>query len=227
MKTIILIGGHARSGKNTFGNFLEEEFKKHNISVQQDSFASEVKKWCQEDFKYFIEYINNYVEKIKSQIGVIITVNKNTNIEVNSFIENLLNQLKTKDENWFENKTPITRILLQTYGTEIFRKRVNNNWWANQLKERFIKSNNEITIVTDVRFPNEIEIFNEVDKYNVITINIKRNVFIDDPKITKHDSEIALDNWNEWSYIIDNNSTLEELKNASIIVVNDILKEFF
>jgi len=125
-----------------------------------------------------------------------------------------LEELITKDENWYENKNPITRILLQTYGTEIFRKRVDQNWWVKQLKNRVLQSNSDIILITDVRFPNEIECFKkDIPKdFTVTTIRINRNLNRE-ASFNEHESENALDNYNEFDYVIDNNGTLEDLKN--------------
>ena len=65
-------------------------------------------------------------------------------------------------------------------------------------------------IITDTRFPNEIE---AVKKRGGITIRVNRDYVLtggpEDPK-KQHESETALDNA-EFDYVIDNNGTIEEL----------------
>ena len=217
------MSGKARSGKNTFGNFLMEEFKKQNLNVKQEAFADGVKNGSKADFKPLTDFLNEFVEHIKAQIGPMLSFNKNAPVDTYMKVEELLNQLKTKDENWFEEKTPVTRLILQAYGTEIFRKRVDMDWWAKLLKDKFLKSDADITIVTDCRFPNEIEVFNDAQDYRVITIKIERKVPTASV-VAAHDSETALDNWTAWNYIIDNNNiSMEELRESAITVAKDIL----
>lgn len=224
MKTIVLVSGKARVGKNTFGNFIAEEFQNNKLSVVQDAFANGVKNGSKEDFKPLTTWLNEYVEQIKGQLGALVSFNKNTPLDPYLKIETMLNILKTKDENWFEDKTPITRFLLQAYGTEIFRKRVDSDWWAKQLKKRFIESDKDVTIVTDVRFPNEIEVFNDPNSYNIITIRVERSIE-QNSQVAAHDSETALDKWSSWSYIIDNDSNMEDLKSAAQTITKDILSD--
>ena len=222
MKTLILIAGHMRSGKNTVGDMLSELFKKHDLTVTQDSFANGVKTGAIEDFKPLIDFLNDYADKLKSQIGSLTGFNKNLPEGPFAMIDSMLNQIRTKDDNWYNEKTPITRFLLQIYGTNIMRNRIDIDWWAKQLKERFISSISDITIVTDVRFPNEIEIFANPQDYRVITIRVERNIN-NNSVMASHESEIALDNWTSFDYIIENNSTLDELKCSVKTVVDDIL----
>jgi len=226
MKTIVLVSGKARCGKNTFGNFIAKEFENRNLSVIQDAFANGVKNGSKEDFKPLTNWLNEYVEQIKGQLGALVSFNKNAPLDPYLKIESMLNILKTKDENWFEDKTPITRFILQAYGTEIFRKRVDTDWWSKQLKKRFIESDKDITIVTDVRFSNEIEVFNDchICNYKIVTIRVERSI-AQNVSVASHDSETALDNWTSWTYIIDNDSSLEDLKSAANTIANDILSE--
>ncbi|MEM4261041.1 MAG: hypothetical protein QXG00_07405, partial [Candidatus Woesearchaeota archaeon] len=178
MKTLILISGKAQSGKNVLANFLTDAFKNKGISVKQESFANGVKEGCKQDFQTLVEYLNNFAERLKVQIGALMDFNNKYNVN-NAYIisiNSLIDKLKIDPNiNWFENKTDITRIILQLYGTEIFRKRVNTDWWAEQLKKTWIASNNLFTIVTDCRFPNEIEVFNNLDtnKYKIVTIRVQ------------------------------------------------------
>ena len=69
-------------------------------------------------------------------------------------------------------------------------------------------------IISDVRLVNEIEYFKNISNLEVITIRVncdssKRSLT---DKEKKHHTEIALDNYNRFDYIIDNkfNNTLEK-----------------
>ena len=200
VKNVILISGKLQSGKNTFTDMLIKELQPTGLKVGFDFFAKPVKDQSKEVFENLINYLNEISEKYN------------------------IPELKTVDENWYEDKNKITRILLQTYGTKIFRELVDPAWWENLLRERIcIDRNEEILFITDVRFKTEIsttinkEPFERhgvtiVPKYNVIKIRVERDNFErpDDPIYTDK-SEIDLDDYSEWDLVIKNNSDLSSL----------------
>jgi len=218
MKKVILLSGKIHSGKNQFAEFLKKELQRKGLKVSQDLFARSLKDNCKEDFQKLVSVLDYIAEDIKAQIGLFVD---QRHIMLNPTIlrnfENSVNKLKIKDENWYENKTDITRIILQLYGTEIFRKRVDRDWWVKQVKNRCVASNDDIVIITDCRFPNEItEMI--CDNYETIAIRIYRNINTQE-QIACHDSETALDGWGEFDFVVENNGTLEELRcSASTIV---------
>ena len=59
-------------------------------------------------------------------------------------------------------------------------------------------------IISDVRFPNEAK---AIKDKGVILIRINRP----GNDTGKHLSEIALDDYKNWNYVIDNNGTIEDL----------------
>ena len=65
-------------------------------------------------------------------------------------------------------------------------------------------------IITDTRFPNEIKAVKNKDG---ICIRIFRTNSELQNK-PEHESETALDSYNDWDYIIDNNGSIDELINS-------------
>ncbi len=214
-KIVILISGKIKSGKNQLADFMKEYFEKQNLKVSADYFAKAVKDGCKEDFKKLADELNNYVIELKRVI-----ISKYNYI--NEILDSKIDELKISDENWYENKTFITRAILQLYGTEIFRNRVDSDYWVKQVKDKCEKSDSDIILVTDTRFPNEItEMYS--DNYDLITIRLLRDINKDKSK--NHYSETALDDWNEWTYIIDNKrNSLKSFQKQVIMVAEDILK---
>ena len=159
MKKIILVSGKLQSGKNQFTDYLKEYLEKSKNNVTTDLFAKDLKNGCKDDFKNLSEVLANISEEIKTMVNTFDNIKFTT--AYTALINSVCNKLIVKDENWYENKNEITRSLLQIYGTEIFRKRVNDNWWANQVRQRCENSNHDFTIITDARFPNEIEVISE------------------------------------------------------------------
>ena len=177
---VVLVSGKLQSGKNTFTDFLIDEVKKYK-TIDFEYFAKPVKQECREVFKTLINYLNDLSIKYN------------------------IKELHTEEESWFEKKNEITRILLQTYGTDIFRDKVDSNWWAKKLKNKILKRTEDVIVITDVRFKSEIETLYSLEEHNIelIKIRIERNNFVrDDNPIHTHQSEIDLDDFDN-IYIAD------------------------
>jgi len=224
MKKVILISGRMQNGKNTFANFLQEKFEKLNFKVSQDYFAKDLKNICKNDFQKLTIVLDSIADEIKSQIGLFVDLRQLILAPsiLNKINENV-DKLKIKNENWFNDKTPITRSLLQIVGTDIIKKRVDDNYWVKQVKDRCIASNDDIIIVTDCRFPNEItEMI--CDEYETVVIRINRDINTQE-LIASHDSETALNDWKEFDFIVENNGSLEDLKASATSVVDYLTEE--
>ena len=136
------------------------------------------------------------------------------------------------------------RLLLQIIGTDCIRDKVHPNAWVNALfadyrscslpdettfidDKEFIRKNSSQWIITDMRFPNELE---AVKSRGGISIRVNRTLPCGDVQFNgtqeeweelvkknkeqsakfNHPSETALDNA-EFDYTIENNSTIEDL----------------
>ena len=224
MKKVLLISGKIHCGKNQFAQYIKEEFKKKGLKVSEDLFARSLKDGCKEDFRKLSNVLDNICEEIKAKIGLFADQREAMLYpDIIASIDKSVNKLKIKDENWYEDKTDITRNILQLYGTEIFRKRVDENWWVKQVRNRCIASSDDVIIVTDCRFPNEItEML--CDEYETIVIRIERNINTQE-LIASHDSEIALNDWKEFDFIVENNGTLEDLRGSAKTIVDYLTEE--
>jgi hypothetical protein len=224
MKKVILISGHMRTGKNQFAKYLQKEFERKDLSVTTDLFAKTLKDWCKEDFRALSSVLENLAEQIKSQINLYSDTREHMmSPYALESIDRTVDKLKIRDTNWYEDKTDITRIILQLYGTNIFRNRVNDNWWVDQMRRRVVNTDTDIVIITDTRFPNEITGMLD-DSYEIIAIRIERNINTQE-QMASHPSETSLDGWKEWNYIVENNGTLEDLKDSAEVITNDIVNE--
>lgn len=140
--------------------------------------------------------------------------------EVDTFIP-----LKYVAKQW----TP--RLLLQNMGTQIGRQIIHPNIWVNALmvdykaigdnllegEVRKVREEDLIYpnwIITDVRFPNEVE---AIKRKSGIIIRVNRPLITSD----NHKSEVALDNYKDFHYVIENEGTIEEL----VEKVSNILKK--
>lgn len=126
---------------------------------------------------------------------------------------------------WNGEEDTKPRDLLNTLGTDIIRNKINPNFHINRLIQdiKVLSYFYDTFIVSDVRFPNEIEkVKNSYD--NVLTIRIKRdsNELNDNQK--NNITETALDSFDDFDIEIDNNGTLEELESKAIDVIKKQVK---
>lgn len=103
------------------------------------------------------------------------------------------------------------REIMQYVGTEVFRKMYPQVWAEGTLK-RIEKLGGRMSVITDVRFPNEVEV---VQKYGGKVIRFTRGQDSNDV----HKSELALDkdryDWGNFDAIIDNaNMSISEQNEA-------------
>ena len=202
-----------QSGKNTFADIFEKLASERGLTTKQISFAKPLKDRTREDFSNLVTYLNSKVSYIRK---LAIDLKR---ASLNNLADNIISEIESltvSDENFYENKTELSRILLTTYGTDIFRNRVSKNYWVEQTKveiekELSSKTLEDFTIITDFRFPNEKWVLDTSEEFRTISIRINRDIFREKMS-SLHDSEIALDSFTKFDFIIDNNSTLEKFE---------------
>lgn len=100
---------------------------------------------------------------------------------------------------FWEGKQLSCRDVMQVVGTDIFRK-LDPNVWVRSTISKIMKESPELAIVTDCRFPNEIEAIKNVGGK---VLRLTRDPFHSD-----HISECILDkdkyDWSNFDFVIDN-----------------------
>ena len=212
MKTVILIAGKMQSGKNTFAEMLKNELENKNKTVEFVSFAEPVKKQSMEDFNYLTECINKVLDDAEQKIENPYLLEK---------VKKSLDEIRvTKPEQWFEDKNILTRALLQTYGTDIFRNRIDDLYWIKKCNYEISSSQADVNIITDLRFKNELEFFKYRENENLKIISIYVDRETNERITTKtHSSEQAFNKHSKFDYIINNNKDLDELNELAKIVI--------
>ena len=196
---VFLLSGKIGSGKSTVASIMETELKKRNYNVIQDSFAAPLKNMCKAAFSPLTEQINSVVRGMDH-----------------------LKEFITEDINWFDPKNIITRSILQAVGTEIVRK-INENYWVDSLVDRIRKNHffnntkNNVFVIHDLRFNNELFLdeklqrvlmFEEIKVFKVRIEDNKSRATIED----NHVSENELNDFTFWDEVINNDGTIENLK---------------
>lgn len=134
------------------------------------------------------------------------------------YIKDYLKRMGTYDE----SEKSKYRSLLQEFGVEFLAKNIDSKFLINRTMDdiEVFSYFYDVIIITDARLIDEIEIPKTKFK-NVITIRILNNNTNDlSEKEQKHITETGLDTYLNFDYIIENNSTFEELKNK----ITQILK---
>ena len=207
---IIGINGKIGSGKDTVGKIIQY-LQCHNtgeITIQDVMSNPEHEWWLEEQSKFEIK---KFAGKLK-QIGSILS-----GIVADQFEDQEFKKLYMGVD-W----DMTYREFLQKLGTEAMREGLHTNVWVNALfadykPPKMSQYNPSNWIITDMRFPNELE---AVEERKGITIRVVR------PGTTTgtHPSEIALDG-HTMHYEIINDGTIEDLveKVRQILIEQGIL----
>lgn len=241
---IIGISGRMGSGKDTIGTIIQ------GLLLTNKNQSSEIKKFAGK-LKQIASILTGIsVEKFEDQEF------KTTLLDVEwGTVQNVpLNSIPPFADMQF-NVMMSVREFLQKLGTEAMREGLHTNVWVNALfadyKAKWIPTGDAIEedevslekeypnwIITDMRFPNELE---AVIKKGGITIRVNRKLkigaedygytYVDVKQAVKdgimapeHPSETALDN-TTFDYVIDNDGTMEELvkKVRDILVLEELI----
>lgn len=119
---------------------------------------------------------------------------------------------------WNGRKDARGRKLLQDIGTagREYRKDI---WVDSALI--YMKSSrlrrDDLAILTDTRYPNEIEKVKQ-EHPNAITVRIT----CESVEPIDHPSETALDTYDHWDYVVENNGTLKELQEKVLEITKEV-----
>lgn len=187
---IILLAGLSGSGKNTLADALELEFEKYGQKTVQMAFSDPIKELTQMIFGWDAYYLWG-ASQMRSVFPIhwerypkVLWENAFSNCmdvdvcrfaldlgltyqDLRSGVETLFNRcVKVQelpmppyaDYKWIEDLT--AREILKCYGD--LGRAIDPNMWVLELVKRAGKVQNAITIVTDARYPNEIQAIKEL-----------------------------------------------------------------
>lgn len=110
----------------------------------------------------------------------------------------------------FWGTTP--RDILQRVGTECLRNGFDQEVWVKSLEHYLLRKGDKHTdwAISDLRFPNEAE---AVRRMGGLVVRIDRDPSLRIPKLPPqtHASETAMDSYERWDYLIDNNGDFNNL----------------
>lgn len=212
---LIGVSGKARSGKGVFAQVAKEEYGARIIS-----FATGVKEEC-------ASFLNRVGVPWRPE---------------NLYGENLhreemfpINDLMYEDIPCFQTILPMSvengdkryisfRTLLQWWGTEYRRSQDINYWVKRALAKCKNDSSSKLFVFDDLRFENEAEILMVND---ACLVRIERPNNPHTVSNSDHPSEISLDDWVAWHYIIENEGSDFDLYQTQCrLVLNEIVHNF-
>jgi len=114
-----------------------------------------------------------------------------------------------------DNKFLTAREFLQLFGTDVCRA-IKSDVWTSSCLTRIKDSNTELAIVSDCRFPNEVEAIKSVGGK---VVRLTRH-----PHSDEHESETALtDEYEGYDYVINNAKMDMDKANRALM---DVLKKW-
>ena len=112
--------------------------------------------------------------------------------------------------------------MLQQIGTDVMRNHFHNNVWVKALFADYVPHSVEKLsgsyeeypnwIICDVRFKNEAQIIRDKGGILVRVNGDPAKIRENSTRDLNHQSETDLDDWDDWNIVVENNSTLEELR---------------
>jgi hypothetical protein len=111
------------------------------------------------------------------------------------------------------------RYILQKVGTECMRNGYADDVWVRSL-DAMIQKNPGNYVITDVRFPNEADAVNE---WGGLVVRVDRPQAGATGGIAKHASEVSMEQYDKWNYVLTNDGTIEGLYAR----VDEFIKEWW
>ncbi len=125
---------------------------------------------------------------------------------------------------WDGSEEDKPRKLLQELGTDIIRNKIDKDFFTKRTIEdiKVFSYFYDVIIISDARFVSEITMVKD-SFLDVISINILRDAINELTLEEKgHITENGLDGYDDYDYVIDNNGSLDDLRNKVIEIVGGL-----
>lgn len=207
-RTIIAVNGVIGSGKNQFSQyFVENGFESVSFAGTLKDAVSVIFGWDRE----MLEGTTDASRIARDQVDV--------------YWSNVLG---------ISDVTP--RWILQNFGTDCVRRHFNDDIWVHSLVNKINKSNSDKVIITDCRFPNELNMVRAQKGYVIevqrvlpewYSVAYEWNTSAKIGKIPTVLENIHVSEWawigiNKPDYTVQNNGTLDDLRSKAITIMSDI-----
>ena len=194
MTYILSFSGRKQSGKSTSADYIISLINEHHIMLRENRY--ELNMSCK---------IYSFADPLKQDICINILGLTYDQCYGSDDDKNTMTDL------WWDGVQLTAREAMEIIGTKIFRA-LKTNVWADATINKIKKENVDLAIISDCRFPNEVE-----SVKNSGGINIRLDL---DPFHSNSISENSLDqdvyDWSNFDIIIKNSKMTIEEKNREI-----------
>jgi len=136
-----------------------------------------------------------------------------------------IKQYAQKVSDWDGNEDTKPRSLLQAIGTDIIRKQIDYDFFANRMLQDITIYSYfvDAIIISDARYPDEIDTPKGAHP-TAISIHVEKPDVVSDLSTTQqqHLSETGLDNYASYDYSIINDGDLNMLKEKVIKIIKEV-----
>ncbi len=222
MKTIIGLAGVKTSGKSTVANIIKNILQEE---VMESALADKLKDVCSDVFLIPRNHFDDQkLKEVPLEEPRILTVS-----DINKITEffNVFSKITPENRDRLNEiagivlKTP--RQIAQTVGTEILRRAGDED-----IHCKNVKLGDNVTIISDIRFPNEFDYFNKLDNIFFLPFYIQRDEAEKHVTEHSHSSETSVFKFSDKCIKISNNKDLQNLENQirlNLLIRGYALKE--
>jgi len=204
VKIVIGLAGVKTSGKSTVGNMIQEFINSTEVAL-----ADKLKNTCAEVFRLErnqfdaqelkeVPFPENEIRKLGTH--------HIRNILESFGVEMAPAEMSEKYSNLIGMSLETPRKIAQIVGTEILRATGDEDIHCKSVS----LDPNGVTVVTDLRFPNEFEYFNNKEDINFIPLHIQRDLAEDLVTEDSHPSETSVFKFTDKCIKINNNGSFSE-----------------
>lgn len=212
MKTIIGLAGVKTSGKSTVANMVKEFVN----NAGESALADKLKNVCAEVFGLQrIQFDSQNLKELPLEAPITLSMEHIEDI-LSKFGVSMTKELNEKYKNVTGILLDSPRKIAQIVGTEVLRATGNEDIHCDN-----VQLHEGVTIISDLRFPNEFSYFSGRDDIKFIPIYVQRNEA--EKHVTKdsHPSETSVFLFSDKCIRVDNNGSLQNTERQ----IRNILEE--
>lgn len=203
-KNVIGLVGVKTCGKSTVANII----KKLYPQAKESALADKLKNVCAEVFGLErIQFDAQELKEVSFDAPKILTPEKIAEVLTSFGVQMSISEFSSKYSSIAFMKLESPRKIAQIVGTEVLRAAGDED-----IHCKNIDIEGDFVIISDVRFPNELNYFKNNSDVNFIPLYIQRNEAEKHVTENSHPSETSVFKFNEKCIKIDNNSDFNNLE---------------
>jgi hypothetical protein len=213
MRTIIGLAGVKTSGKSTAANIIKELVE----GAQEAALADKLKNTCAEVFGVPREYFDRQdLKEVPFQDGA----KELTNGAIGAILESFGIYMSRREiDSTYDcigMELPTPRKIAQIVGTEVLRAAGDED-----IHCKNVNLTDGVTIISDLRFPNEFNYFCNNSDFNFVPLYIQRDEAEQYVTEDSHPSEKCVFQFSSKCKEINNNNSLENLRSQIVIALEE------